>query len=201
MPVTLIIPPAFAHLQLQFQHASLNRPAFVTFGSDYAAAGGDFQGAVDDSWSALSTVIARIDSSCTVGPLTARVGDDSGEHLVYTSTATPVAGGRALAGSGPPAMALLVEKLTARGGRRGRGRMFIPWAVVIDTGSEGGAISGTEITGWNTALGTWRTAATSNGVPLVLLHNEGKTAHGAPNVITTLICDPRFGVQRRRMGR
>lgn len=196
-----IIPPGFAEVIVPFSHASLARKALVTFGiglNDVATVTMAnsimtvFGGQWDDT----------IDTNVLMGPVTLRVGQDGGENLVIVGSTT-VVGIAARSDSINPSNAALVHKHTSRGGRRGRGRMYIPWSCADSDVDEVGIIG----TAQRTALGNIANSflialGTVTGVDdMVLLHSEGQSTPGAPNVVTDLSIDARVGVQRRRLGR
>lgn len=200
--MALIIPPGYAQCSVQMLHASVTRPAYITLGVDWRTVGGDFAGAVvgfgDNLIPALDD---RVDSNVTFGPIIARVGSDDGA-LVYEDTRL-TAGARNMA-SASPSVSVLVEKRTARGGRRGRGRMFVPWACSVGSASdtdEAGKLSSAAITAWVGTLATIMSNFAADATPLVILHNTGDTTPGAPDPIISLGVDPVVGLQRRRQGR
>jgi hypothetical protein len=199
--MTIVIPPGYAQCNIQLSHSLMPRMAYITWGCDFRDAGGDFQGAVDDVRTAWAgSMHLQMDNSVMIGPVTARVGTDSGEPIVYTDSIAPAMG--AVTGSVlPPAVALLVHKRTSRGGRRGRGRLFIPWCLQGANVDEAGVISGARMTSLSTALAAWRTALVTASVPMVLLHGTGQSTLGGPDVVTALFPDNRVASQRRRQGR
>jgi len=106
-----------------------------------------------------------------------------------------------------PNCALLVKKQTATGGRRGRGRNYIPWVLLdaavddvgnVDSGSL--AVRQSDAEDWleDLELGTTGSYAT----PMVILHDSsGSGPEPAPSVVTALQVDSRIANQRRRLGR
>jgi hypothetical protein len=151
------------------------------------------------AWTKVGSISTRIDNQVTMGPYTVRLGTDGSEAIVGVDST------QALGGSGgsatPPNIALLVHKRTARGGRRGRGRMFIPWATQIADVDERGTIASSTLGFTNTALAVFLAELTTQGCPMVVLHDDGRTPPGAPNVVTSLTADAIVGTQRRRLGR
>lgn len=96
----------------------------------------------------------------------------------------------------PSNCAFLVRKTTARGGRKGRGRMYLPPTRV---GEESVSITGVHlastITATNSGLAASLAAMDTAGVPAMLLHEDGS----APDAITSLTLQSVIATQRRRM--
>lgn len=98
----------------------------------------------------------------------------------------------------PNNCALLVKKVTIRGGRRGRGRCFYP-DLQQDRVSETGLVGGANLSGYQDAWNDWVTAveAVTGIVNLVLLHSDA--ADGDPDTITNWVVQGKIATQRRRM--
>jgi hypothetical protein len=101
----------------------------------------------------------------------------------------------------PQNSAFLVHKRTALGGRRHRGRLYLPGvneALVDDKG----LMSSTALNGVNAAALAWLNGVVSLEavVNMVVLHTKpiGPTVI-APTPITVLTLDPVLGTQRRRL--
>lgn len=96
----------------------------------------------------------------------------------------------------PPNTSFLVRKGTARGGRRGRGRMFLPpaWTGEINVDANGNITSG-NVTALNLLLSNLLDDMDTAGIPAVLLHSDG----GTPDAITAMIAQPLVATQRRRL--
>jgi hypothetical protein len=101
----------------------------------------------------------------------------------------------------------LIHKRTSRGGRRGRGRMYIPWASPTSDIGETGVVTSTRVTAAQSAINAWRTAVIAAAGPIVLLHRPSTpgTTHpstpGPPDEVSSLVVDPLVATQRRRLGR
>jgi hypothetical protein len=127
-------------------------------------------------------------------------GNDGGS-IRYDSSITPLAGTAASA-SIPQNTAYLAKKSSASGGRRNRGRMYIPGLAAGGVGTAG-VVPPATITTVNTALarlmpgGSVHTAFGFLGSP-VILHQSGSQT---PTVITDLSCSNLVATQRRRLRR
>lgn len=191
----------YADCSYQLSLGGFVRPAYVTFGvdptdTDPAIVASSLLGAWNDAGS-LNTIM---DSQVTMTQVRVSMGTDAGGgDLVYVLN-TSVVGGKS-GSSLPPNCALLFKKTTARGGRRGRGRMYLPWALDETLIDETGAIPTPTVTAATAAALVWRLALNSRGCPLVILHAPGKTATGAPDPVTSMVADRLIATQRRRLGR
>jgi hypothetical protein len=192
--------PGFAEISMRFGRGDLSRPAYITFGIDPTA--------TDPSAIASSVALAfntagslkdMIDGNVTMTGVRVSLGTDGTEDLVYQSTTT-IGCTRSMS-SVPPNVALLVHKNTGRGGRRGRGRMFIPWALAGSDAQENGQVNNLLMSTFQGQCNTFLTQLGVQGVPMVVLHGPGLTAPGAPNTVLTLTVDPLVSTQRRRLGR
>lgn len=199
-------PPGYADCSYELKHASLSRAAFITFGvdvveTDPAAVATALVGA----FAAPGSLFAIIDTNVTMVRARASLGTDGGEDNVgvsVTSSSCNYSGTTIWANT-----SALVHKRSTRGGRRGRGRMYIPWCLPTSGVSEVGVITGAEVTRIQNGVNAWMAALSSGAGPLVLLHRPSNpgTAHpttpGVPNNVTAMVVDPLVGTQRRRLGR
>lgn len=190
------IPPSFGELWFQFNVGGDPEPMYCALGVDLAAGVVPNQGEADTM---LSTGIAALNDIVNddygLGPGHVIYGNDGGDIRIDSSI-TQVAGAR----TGTPVpqnTAFLVRKLTGSGGRRNRGRMYIPGVTNTDVTAIGGCTSGilTIAAATCTALQANLVAlGTIDG--LVLFH---ETAPFTPTPITSLEIQPRVATQRRRM--
>lgn len=106
--------------------------------------------------------------------------------------------------------AVLCRKITSRGGRRGRGRMYLPVGLTAEGNitPQGGLLESVRAT-LQADLETWKTALIAASFPLQLLHGDkvdpetGEIIELAPppNIINTWQVDPVVATQRTRMRR
>lgn len=203
--MAVIIPEGFAAVVVPHQHAGLARAAVCTFGVSSDLWEGDYEAMCDSilgHWD--STFGTIIDTEVQIGPVTARVGTGAGEPLAVSGTATALGGSaKEIA---PPNNAVLVQKRTATGGRRGRGRMYVPFSVGEGEVTQTGRLETTSLAFFQTVATQFREAMADGTVDpatiLVLLHDsDGVTPPPAPSPIVSLTVDPIIGSQRRRLGR
>jgi hypothetical protein len=196
--------PGYAACAVKLQCTGLNRPAYVTFGVNPTSTDPAIvAAAIKTAWYATGAANSRLDSEVTATEFIARLGTDGGEDLVG-SVAGGAAGGLSSTLSPTPNVAILIHKRTARGGRRGRGRIFFPWCVSETQLEENGSLNSTAITGIQTAMTTWWVAHNTNDVPMVVLHRPSlvnPAPPGPPDPVTGLLVDPLVSTQKRRLGR
>lgn len=153
---------------------------------------------------------------------TASIAQDGGDPLLFERVPVSAAPGTAAGTVLPPNVAVLIRKTTALGGRRGRGRMFLP-GMLESFADNAGNVSTSSQGSFNTAFAAYLAAlgAAAGGgelpvIPL-LLHNNSTTttrssgggsttvtvtegaAGPVPTVITGFQCDPKVATQRRRL--
>lgn len=203
----LIIPEGFALVEIPHTHPLIARQAVVTFGVNLTGTPTATQ--ANALLAAYQSAFAStLDIQVSVGPVTMRVGSASGENLVISGNTTFL-GTSNRPDSLNPGQAVLMHKRTARGGRRGRGRMYLPWAIGDDSVDEAGRLSSGSVTAFNTRGSDFLTNISNVAEvdDMYLLHGESSpdaenpTTPGAPNEVTSLTVDPIVGSQRRRLGR
>jgi hypothetical protein len=193
-------PPGFANVSAQLTLAGLARPAYVTFGINPTDTSPQIvANKVLISMTSAGSFMSRMDSSVTLSQIRVSLGTDGSEDLVGQVTGTTV--GSIAGGGTPPQVAVLLHKVTTRGGRRGRGRMFIPWWAPETNVDEAGLIDTSILDDLQAAADNFLAALLTNGVPMYLLHDPGKTAEGPPNEVLGLTVDRLTSTQRRRLGR
>lgn len=197
------IPEGYAEVIIPLALTGFARKACITFGvaitlNDIAA-----PEALADDISLLfdTTLGTEMDNQVTSGPVTLRIGQESGEAL--TVVGSQQYGGALSQSSMPSNVAALIKKSTARGGRRGRGRFYLPWCLADADVDDAGAIGAkaAALTADATSFLSGLNAVGIDGAPMVLLHREGETPEGGPNDVTALTCDLVVATQRRRLGR
>jgi hypothetical protein len=98
----------------------------------------------------------------------------------------------------PSNCALLVNKSTALGGRRYRGRMFVPVAQINEGAVDSvGVVSGSTLTAAATAWNTAYTNLVADDVIPHLFHQGGGAP--VPTVVTAFTVQTQLATQRRRM--
>lgn len=196
-----IIPPGFAEVSLPFQHDELNRRAFCVFGvvvngdPDPVALADSVVDAFDD------TLRTNLDSNVTCGPALVAVGQDGGDPITGVGTLA-VRGVSSYPDALNAGQSLLLRKGTALGGRRNRGRMFLPWSIADAEVNEIGLIDPDALAPRQANVTSFLSALETDILGgMVILHDDGQTEPGAPTPVTSLTVDRLVGSQRRRLGR
>jgi hypothetical protein len=91
----------------------------------------------------------------------------------------------------------IVKKNTALGGRRHRGRNYLPGVSEGSVGNDGVLEAGIA-NGINTNVQDMRTAMSDAGCEMALLH---QSAPWNPTAVVTALCESSIGTQRRRLSR
>lgn len=204
--MALVIPVGYAQIAVAMRHVSQSRTAVVTFGVEWSVDIAFPSQRCDDILAAFVDGYGPyIDAGVDVGPVSATIGAEGGENVTVVGT-DHYAPPNQLEVE-PSNVALLVRKSTARGGRRGRGRFYIPWivpnAAVDDVGQLSGEFHGNMQVASNDLLSNLAAAQPGGaGTPMVLLHSTSpNSATGSPNPVVGLTVDTLVGTQRRRLGR
>lgn len=188
----MIIPTGYGHISHFFGGDASPRGAAVTYGVQ--AGGGSTVSEVAQfcheamaaSFLPLLGPSTSLDETrCKFGP------NDTGAFATYANV---VLGGNTGAQVSPN-VALLVEKQTGLGGRRGRGRMYIP-GIIEAAVTEGGDLTGDAPTDFQNAADELLTLLLGSLIEMVVLHSVVSVV---PTAVTALTVDQRVATQRRRL--
>lgn len=195
----LLIPVGWADCSIHFRRPLDNEDMVITFGVEVppTALPGDVASKVAIAWG------TEWNASTTPGEImvtraTARVAVEGDAPRVEEAAIN-------ITGSGtsefaPQNCAILVRKITTHGGRRGRGRIYLPWVVEADV-SDVGALTSTAMAFINTHMNGFLTKLDTADVPMALLHSEGASSTPVPYPVVSLACDPVIATQRQRLRR
>lgn len=203
--MSLIIPPGFAQGVLNFTWTGDGEPMVSTIGLDVSDAGGDGQSVAEALHVAFGTTLAdRLSDPVTFTHATVYMGQDGGGTIPFDSTGDPVPG-TADGASLPSNCAYLLRKRTGLGGRRGRGRMYLP-GVGEDEADNLGNLPGAWLTTMQDRADDFMAALLDDTVgpaipPVVLHRSEGIGAEPVPTPITVFQMDGKIATQRQRLRR
>lgn len=96
-----------------------------------------------------------------------------------------------------PNSAALVRKSTGLGGRKHRGRMFLPFLGESDMDT-GGFVSSSFLSGLQGAVDDFYNQLVSDDIPMSLLHADSLTS---PDAVAALTVEAQIATQRRRLRR
>lgn len=189
-----VIPVNFCQINYRFTGESAPNGAEVTMGADHTF----FDGNVTEAAAAaagcwVDSVLPFQCDDITLAEVMVKFGpNNTGAAGVW-----PVAEVGLDAGSSEaPAVSILVRKITADGGRAGRGRMYIPG--VRDTRVDsGGHVDGTYAMDLGIGLVTYKDAMADADLVPVVLHGPDSPIT-TPSPIEFLPVQPYVGTQRRR---
>lgn len=206
------IPEDYALASVRLKHTNVTRPAAVTFAFDRSAWLGTMVQMADAICLDFdNTIGAAMDNEVTEGPVSLTLGSDDGEYVHIDGFQSY--GGALAQSSMPSSVAAIIRKTTNRGGRRGKGRFYLPWVLADADVDDAGTVAPAKVTALQTACTNfWThmsagTGAITYPLPLVLLHApsgpevDNPTTPGVPTPVTALTVDPIIGSQRRRLGR
>jgi hypothetical protein len=187
------IPTGHGLAVVPFHHVATARAAVITFGFLNATGGNNPNVIAESIQDSVGNILAPvIDSNVTIGPVGVTLGPSSAP--LSGSASSTNAGGSSIS-SVPGNTALLVQKRTATGGRPGRGRYFIPWALEESDVSEVGVISGGTVTAHQDVQDDFLADLSTRDVPMEVLH----TGVGTPSAVTALVVQPLVATQRQRI--
>lgn len=188
----------FGYEGVNIPNGAVNTLGFLNTAGDSAALAAE---AMFLRWA--SNVMPNLSSGIALTSALVKLGpEDTGPSAVYTDSAP----GGASADSAAPNTAWLVKKSTAGGGRRARGRMYIPGvteAAMLSDGSTNATIRGA----LQDDLEQFFLDCVTGDQPLELIHSDAVDANGdpipntapAPTLLTALTVDTFLATQRRRL--
>lgn len=191
------IPFDYGQVNWKFEGVALPTGAEVTCGFWHH----NFPGTVADCAEALygvwlDNILPHQSSSLTLVSALVKYGPNEDGAAFEFFDSTPGGGSSEMA---PPNLGLLVTKVTIVGGRKGRGRMFIPGLTEGDV-NPGGSINGATVTAWSDDLENMRDDMTGLNLPARLLHGV-YDPQPAPYSIEQFAVSSTAATQRRRLRR
>lgn len=194
----LVIPPGFAQGLLRWQQTSQTKEYLCTIGLDLDGnpAADDVASELRGAWSSSFAASTLATDYAFLGA-TVYIGQDGGPPLVGESI-IPVTG--TSAGSRTTQnVAILVRKRTAFGGRRNRGRMYVPAGYLTEAGvGSDGTLDNTFRSTFQTNINAFLTTLPAVGViaGACILHSTGLVG---PTAVTSLTVEAKVATQRKRL--
>lgn len=183
--MTVIIPPGHSLIAHQHSVSGSTRPMLVTYGLDAVLTGSDLIG-LHQAWG--DTLVSIMSSSVTLETTTVYI--DGGAFESYSE---PIVGTNA-ATMAPPNLAYLLNKRTARVGREGRGRWYLPGVAEGDVNNVGQLTAGIQ-SDIAAQVAAFLAFLPDVAAQMVLLHSGSSD----PDTITSITVNPLAATQRRRL--
>ena len=193
----MLIPEGFAQINILMGGVALPTGAQVTFGVDHTGDAGNPDAVATeiatrwelDVMPILSQDVELQEVRVKFGP------NDVGPIGQFAGTAVGGLNSAAI----EPNSTILVRKLTAFGGRTGRGRMYVPGLGDLQVDSAGNILS-SPLSIAQAAFTDLLTSLDAGGLPMFLLHDEDSPV-STPLEVTSLSVDTKIATQRRRLRR
>lgn len=195
----------------KLQRTDMSRAAEVTFclqlaGTPSVALAQD---AIDDFQVNFNATLRNLlDTQVVVAPPTIRLGDGSNVPFEAVAAGAP-ANGLDANTFVPPNVAFLFKKTTGVGGRKNRGRMYLPFALATSDVSENGTIAGAAVSGGTTQSTAFLAGLVADATAMVIENKTLDTSGPKPFVtaitsgptVLTFAAEATVATQRRRLGR
>jgi hypothetical protein len=196
----VIIPTGYLQANFRFTGVAAPNGAEVTLGfeiADFVSPTPDgVANALADAWS--PTMMEWVSSELTFSECYVKFGpNDTGP----SGTAQRAVPGVNAATAAPPNVSVLHHKTTNLGGRRGRGRFYLPGIPeAFITGS--GMLSGASFNLYQVAVDDFDAASRTTGLIPALLHADSPlSATPPPTEVNAYVVDPLVATQRDRLRR
>lgn len=189
----MIIPIGYAQVTHTYGGSPLPHGAANTYGISLGGgmAGEELAEFLHTQWTGVWPSVG--DSNAEMRSTIVKYGpNDVGPVFEYSE----VISGSVSGNGTPPNTAILVQKVTALGGRRNRGRIYLP-AVTNYAGTEQGQLPAPIVTDLNDRLETWQDALGAADYLTYLFHSGSSD----PTIISTWRATSTYATQRRRLRR
>jgi hypothetical protein len=204
--MSLVIPVDYASASIELRNENDPDPWFVTFGVDLSDVGGDYVAAgVAIAQTFADTIGLQLSTRTKTMGCNLVVGQDGPDHLIVNAALPTPAPGTSTGAMLPQNCAALYDKVTARAGRRGRGRFFMPSILQEGDVSDVGVLQGTTQADLQLQATAFLDGLADIGpgpaTPMVLLHNAGvgTVLVTTPDPVTALRVQNTISTQRRRL--
>jgi hypothetical protein len=188
----MTIPTGYGQASIFFVGNGAPHGAAITFGFKNNADQTAQECAADvvHCWT-TSGIMGNLSGSVATTKVRVKLGPD--ETGNFHEQAMSIGGGLATTNT-PPNVAFLLKKQTNLGGRKGRGRCYLPGVLEADVNADGGIIAARQ-----TNLGVDAAEVLAEmivrDIPMVLLHGDATT----PSTVAAWTLDPLVATQRRRL--
>lgn len=200
--MAILIPPGFAEIAVELRATGDPDPWYVTWGVDCSASGGDIEQIGNTSITAFLSILEQISEDVTLTGAFVTLGQDGADNIRQFVPNGSLNHGGDTNGKLPQNCAVLIRKNSGQGGRRSRGRIFIPLLAGETVVSNVGQISPAALASYQTqATEFFDSLALEPGpTPMVILHSSGGISlAGPPTPVTSVSVDSTIATQRRRL--
>lgn len=205
--VPLLIPVGFADIAVELMCAGDPDPWYVTFGVAHTVDEGDIETiglSVNTAWQ--STFLPSQANTVTHTGCKITMGTADEPLRVFKPSNVLDNQGGSADNRLPQNCALLVRKNTNKGGRRNKGRFFVPLIVGETTVNSVGMIETSEVIYFQGLANAFQASLAEDADPVipstpmvVLHHSEGVSTAPSPTPVSSLQVDGVIATQRRRM--
>lgn len=202
--MSVVIPPGYASAAVEMRADGDPGPWYITFGVDLSEAGGDHDAVIDtisDAWN--NTFAKQLTNTAATTAYILTVGQDGPDNLIIRRDVNVRS--ESDTGKLPQNCALLVSKNTELGGRKNRGRFFLPGVLNENAVNNIGVIEPGTVTVYQGYATQFKDTLLQGGVtsqvacPMVILHNAGVGATPPPTPVISLTVSSVIATQRRRL--
>lgn len=205
------IPAGFGQVTFTFNGSGVPTGAAVTLGFEVGGGVNAAIAATDFKTNWQTNMMPPLVQNTGLASVLVKLGpNDTGPSAIVASTVA----GSDLSAQAPANVAYLIHKTTNEGGRRGRGRMYLPGVDETEV-DQGGNVSAGKVTALQAAINAFHTQAIADGCVPYLLHEPEQVwvlvngqpkrqsvgAAPAPTEIQTFPVATVVATQRRRQRR
>lgn len=198
------IPAGFGHAAVEIRNSGDPDPWYFTFGVLLDQYEENYEAAAEFIYDAAVTFIGGdLSNTAALTGVKLTVGMGVADNLIvtYSETTTGSSSGQKL----PSNCALLVDKNTGIGGRKNRGRFFLPGILNENQVDMNGVIQPGVVGAFQTAANTFLDTLNTTTVPpadpntpMTILHNAGGVVP-TPTPVNSLSVQGIISTQRRRL--
>jgi hypothetical protein len=187
----MIIPVGTAQVTHIFSGNAVPNGAAVVYGVDNTGALTAGQVASTSHDIFKTTLLTALTASITLERTLAKLGPNAtGAVGEWSDPSTPVSADD----TATPQVSYLLTKRTSVGGRKGRGRMYVP-CVAEDLVASTGVLTAPAMTALQGEADQFLADLDTAGIQMILLHNDSTV----PYVVVSLEVSQRVATQRRRL--
>ncbi len=189
----MTIPVGFAQVTHNIGGTAMAHPAAVVYGVDIVGAATPDEAAETAHGLYTDFIMKWATAATSLESTLVKFGPDAtGPSGIFAADEPGL-----VAGAGSPSnCAYLIRKNSALGGRRGRGRMYVPGVAESQVGDDGDLDNSFASDFQDDINNFWLALGLAN-MPMVILHDDATS----PTPVTSLVLQAQIATQRRRLRR